>query len=214
LQLFDAQLSQLVDQYGYLGLAGLVGLESMGVPLPGETFLVATAALAGSTHNLNIVWIVVAASAGAILGDNAGFWLGRKFGRRLLLRYGHTVRIDTRRIKLGQYLFARWGGWVVFFGRFVAVLRAWAALLAGANRMPWMKFLLFNAAGGVIWASAFGFGGYALGKTVTSISGPFGVGLALAALAAVVVGFVLVHRFEDDLAKRAEEALPGPLSWD
>jgi len=93
--------------------------------------------------------VIAAAASGAILGDNLGFWIGREGGYRLLRRYGRYIRLEERRLKLGQYLFMRHGGKVVFFGRFVAVLRAWAAFLAGTNRMRWPRFLLFNAAGGI-----------------------------------------------------------------
>lgn len=117
------------------------------LPLPGEATLIAAAVYAGKTHHLNIWGVIAAGAAGAILGDNIGFWVGREIGYRLLLRYGHYVYLTDARIKLGQYLFLRHGGKIVFFGRFVAMLRAFTALLAGANNMSWPRFLLFNAAG-------------------------------------------------------------------
>lgn len=89
--------------------------------------------------------MIIAAASGAILGDNLGYWIGREGGYRLLRRNGHYLRIDERKVKLGQYLFREHGGKVVFFGRFIAVLRAWAAFLAETNRMPWPPFLLYNA---------------------------------------------------------------------
>lgn len=138
----------LIAQYGYGAVALAVGVESIGVPFPGETTLIAAALYAGATHQLNIVAVVAVAAIGAILGDNVGFLIGREFGFRLLVRYGHFIRMTKPRIKLGQYLFLRHGGKVVFFGRFAAVLRALAAFLAGANRMTWPRFLVFNAAGG------------------------------------------------------------------
>ncbi len=112
-----------VGSYGYGAVAIAVGIESIGVPFPGETTLIAAAIYAGTTHHLSIILVVAAAAFGAILGDNVGFWLGRQFGFPLLLRFGPAIRITPRRIKLGQYLFLRYGGAVVFFGRFVAVLR-------------------------------------------------------------------------------------------
>jgi membrane protein DedA with SNARE-associated domain len=153
-----SHISSLISAHGYIVVATVVGIESMGLPLPGETTLVTAAIYAGTTHSLNIGLVVAAASIGAILGDNIGFWIGLTFGRELLARHGRFVRIDARRMKLGQYLFARHGGKVVFFGRFVALLRAAAALLAGINCMPWRRFLFFNATGGVAWASVFGIG--------------------------------------------------------
>src|SRR5712692_6712168 len=126
-------------------------------------FHIATSTL---THLLAIALVIVAAASGAILGDNLGYWVGREAGYRLLRRYGRYIRLEERRLKLGQYLFRRHGGKVVFFGRFVAVLRTWAAFLAGTNRMPWNRFLVFNAAGGILWATLYGLGGYTLGKEV------------------------------------------------
>src|SRR5260370_20885951 len=96
---------------------------------------------AGTTHQLAPVLIIAAAESFAILGDNLGFWVGREGGYRLLRRYGHLVRLNERKLKLGLYLFRRHGGKVVFFGRFVAVLRMWAAFLAGVNPKPGLRFL-------------------------------------------------------------------------
>src|SRR5437868_3688184 len=127
----------------------------MGIPAPGETALVSAAIFAATTHRLDIGMVVAAAATGAILGDNIGYRLGRRFGYALLTRYGRFARIDAGRIRLGRFLFDRHGGKVVFFGRFVAVLRALAALLAGINRMDWRRFLFFNATGGLVWAAVF-----------------------------------------------------------
>ncbi len=146
--LTHGDIPRLLSTYGYGAVAGITALESAGLPLPGETTLVAAAIVAGTTHTLNI-WIVVAAAAGgAIIGDNVGFLIGRRIGYWLLTRYGRYLRISDTHIKVGQYLFIRHGGKVVFFGRFVALLRALAALLAGTNQMTWPRFLAFNAAGG------------------------------------------------------------------
>jgi membrane protein DedA with SNARE-associated domain len=111
------QLADLISAHGYWIVAVVVALESMGIPAPGETALVTAAIFAGTTQRLNIAWVIVAAAIGAIVGDNVGYVIGRRFGHSMLLRYGHLVRIDMKRIKLGQYLFARHGGKVVFFGR-------------------------------------------------------------------------------------------------
>ena len=113
-----------LEKYGYWGVALTIALESMGVPVPGETALVAAALYAGKTQVLNI-WVLIAfASAGAILGDNIGYWIGREIGFRLLLRYGSYIGLTESRIKLGEYLFQRHGGKIVFFGRFIALLRS------------------------------------------------------------------------------------------
>jgi len=162
-----SDLVHLLATYGYWAVLLFVAIESTGIPFPGETMLLVAAIYAGTTHQLSIPLIIVAAASGAILGDNIGFWAGREGGFRLLRRYGHYIHLNERKLKIGLYLFRKHGGKVVFFGRFVAVLRAWAAFLAGTNRMRWPAFLLFNALGGITWATLFGLGGYFLGDRTT-----------------------------------------------
>jgi membrane protein DedA with SNARE-associated domain len=206
------QLAQLIAAHGYWIVAVVVALESMGVPAPGETALVTAAIFAGTTQRLTIGWVVAAAAIGAIVGDNIGYAIGRRFGYSLLIRYGALVRIDTKRIKLGQYLFARHGGKVVFFGRFVALLRAVAAIMAGINCMPWRRFLFFNASGGVVWAAGYGTAAYAFGARVERLHGTVAwFGLTLAGLACVAA-FWWLRGHEAALVARAERALPGPLA--
>jgi membrane protein DedA with SNARE-associated domain len=108
---------------------GLIASESSGIPLPGETALVSAAIYAGNTHSLDIGFLILVAAAAAVVGDNLGFWVGRELGFRVLVRYGRYLGLDEARLKLGQYLFLRHGGKIVFLGRFVAVLRAFAAVL-------------------------------------------------------------------------------------
>jgi membrane protein DedA with SNARE-associated domain len=205
------QLTELISAHGYSIVAIVVALESMGIPAPGETALVTAAIFAGTTQRLNIAWVIVAAAIGAVVGDNVGYLIGRRFGYSVLLRYGHLARIDVRRVKLGQYLFAKHGGKVVFFGRFITVLRAIAALLAGTNRMPWRRFLFFNASGGVLWATAYGMAAYFVGERIQRLHGTVSfVGLALAG-AACAGAFWWLRRHEAALAAEAEQALPGPL---
>jgi membrane protein DedA with SNARE-associated domain len=199
-------IHQLLATYGYWAVLVVVMLESAGIPVPGETILVSAAIYAGTTHHMHIGFVILAAAFGAIMGDNIGFWVGREFGRRILARYGSYIGLDERRLKLGQYLFDRHGGKIVFFGRFVAFLRAFAALLAGVNRFPPLRFFAFNAAGGVVWAGLFGFGGYILGETIHRIAGPIGwIGLACAAIAAVI-GWRFFKMHEERLVAQAEAA--------
>jgi membrane protein DedA with SNARE-associated domain len=141
------QLHALFASYGVWTVAFIVGLESLGVPLPGETVLI-LASLYAATHNVPIALVIGAATLGAIVGDNIGYVFGREIGYRLLLRFGPYLGLTEGRIKLGQYLFMKHGGKVVFFGRFVAVLRVLAAFLAGVNRLAWPRFLVANALGG------------------------------------------------------------------
>jgi membrane protein DedA with SNARE-associated domain len=196
--------------YSYLAIFVIVSLESAGVPMPGETVLVAAAILAGQ-GKLHLWGVIPAAAAGAIFGDNCGYWVGREFGFRIVYRYGRYVRLDERRLKLGQYLFLRHGGKIVFFGRFVAVLRAFAAFLAGVNHFNWERFLFFNAAGGIVWATIFGVGGYWLGRAFEAYARPVGVAILAAAVVAVFVGGRFVRYHEQALEEEAERALPGPL---
>jgi membrane protein DedA with SNARE-associated domain len=204
-------LNHLLATYGYWAVLLFVAIESTGIPFPGETMLLAAAIYAGTTHHLQIWFVIAAAAAGAILGDNLGFWVGREGGFRLLRRYGRRVGLDERKLKLGMYLFRRHGGTVVFFGRFVAVLRAWAAFLAGTNCMPWLRFLVYNAAGGILWATIYGLGGYLLGRNVHRITGPVGIATVTIAAVIIVLGLVLLKRNEHRLEDVAEEAIPGPL---
>ena len=200
-----------VGAYGYGAIALAVGIESVGIPFPGETVLLTAALYAGSTHHLNIFLVVAAATAGAIMGDNLGFWLGRLFGFQLLIRFGGYLRITPPRIKLGQYMFGRYGGLVIFFGRFVAVLRALAAFLAGANQMSWPRFLVFNGAGAIVWAGLYGFGAFTLGKNIHRLVGPIGVAIGFVVLALLGTGFVFLRRNERHLQEEAEKAFPGPV---
>ena len=205
------ELQQLVPLHGYWVVGLIVGLESLGLPLPGETILVLAAIYAATDPNLNI-WLVIAVAAfGAIIGDNIGYWLGSRYGYALLLRYGERIGMLEPRIKLGQYLFLRHGAKVVFLGRFVALLRILAAFLAGLNRMPWRAFLMANATGGLIWATAFGVGGFIFGKALLQLHHA----LAPIVLALALAGFFgcgyLIRRYEDRLTELAERALPGPL---
>jgi len=204
-------LTHLLSSYGYWAVLLFVAIESTGIPFPGETMLLAAALYAGMHHGFHIPLVILAAATGAILGDNLGFLVGRAGGYRLLRRYGHLIRLDERKLKLGIYLFRRHGGKVVFFGRFVAVLRAWAAFLAGTSRMPWDRFLLFNAAGGILWATLYGLGGYALGDNIHRLTGPVGITTVVLAILAIIASLFILRRNEERLEAEAERAMPGPL---
>jgi membrane protein DedA with SNARE-associated domain len=204
-------LTQLIQTYGYWLIAGIVLLESIGVPLPGETTLISAAVYAGTTHQLNIVVVLAATVTGAVLGDNIGYFIGEKLGYRLVLQYGGRIGLTERKIKLGQYLFQIHGGKVVFFGRFVAMLRILAAFLAGVNRMPWPRFFAANIAGAVVWATTFGLGAYFLGEGIHQVAGPIGfAAIGLAVLILILAG-AAIRRHEADLEEIAVRALPGPL---
>jgi membrane protein DedA with SNARE-associated domain len=204
-------VDHLISTYGYWAVFALVGLESLGIPLPGETILIAAGTYAGHTHRLSVWAIFAVAAAGAIIGDNAGFWIGDKGGYRLLRRYGHYVRVDEAKMKIGRYIFDRHGGKVVFFGRFVSVLRTYAAFLAGTNRMRWRNFLVCNATGGVVWAAIYAFVSYAVGNTLRNVSGTVNIALGAAAAVAIAAAILVVRRQAGRLTAVAEAAYPGPL---
>ena len=216
--MFSVQgLEHLLGQYGYGLVFAVIGLEAMGLPLPGESMIIAAAVYAGTTGKLSIYGVVPAAIAGAILGDNFGYLIGRWLGVRALRRYGRHVGLTGKRLDLGRYLFKRHGGKVVFLGRFIAILRTFVALLAGANSMGWKTFLLWNAVGGVVWATLYGAGGYLLGDLMTRIAGPIGIGIGAVAAVAVVAAVIFLRRNElrleevasNDMAKDGP-ARPGP----
>src|ERR1700737_471125 len=200
-------VAELIASYGYIAIFGIILLESSGIPLPGETILIGAAIYAGSHHTLDIRLIIATAAAAAILGDNIGYLLGLKLGRKALLRWGHLIGLDQRKRDLGEYLFLRHGGKSVFLGRFVAVLRVFAAVLAGANRFPPLQFLLFNALGGITWAVVFGTGGDFVGHAFDRVAGPFG----WLTLAAAVLALFLILRYykhhEEQLLSDAEREL-------
>jgi membrane protein DedA with SNARE-associated domain len=205
-------LPALIAAYGYGLILIMVMLESLGLPLPGEATLITASIYAGATHDLTLTGIIAAAVTGAVIGDNIGFWIGEKVGYRLLIRVGPSLGITPAKVKLGQYLFMRHGGKVVFFGRFVAVLRVLAAFLAGANKMPWPRFFAFNVAGGIVWATAYACAAYALGTRVHALAGPVGFASLLLAAAFLVWLFVFMRRNEARLEQEAERAIPGPLA--
>lgn len=205
-------LDHLVSTYGYWAVFVMVAAESLGVPLPGETVLIVAATFAGRYHHLNIFGIFAVASAGAVIGDNIGYWIGDKGGFRLLRRYGRYVRLDEAKLKVGRYVFDRHGGKVVFFGRFVSVLRTYAAFLAGTNRMQWRRFVLYNLAGGVVWSAIYSWAAYAAGGTLRRTSGLINIVLGIVAAVAIVTVALVVRRQSHKLEEKAEAAYPGPLT--
>jgi membrane protein DedA with SNARE-associated domain len=200
-----------LEAYSYLGVALAIALESMGVPVPGETALIAAALYAAKTQALNI-WVLIAfASAGAIFGDNFGYWIGREIGFRVLLRYGSYIGLTDSRIKVGQYLFQRHGGKIVFFGRFVALLRSLAALMAGLNQMSWPRFVIFNAAGGILWAACCGLAAFYFGKSIDAFTRPVGLAVLLVGTVLLLLLLWFIRRHEAGLVMKAERAFPGPV---
>jgi membrane protein DedA with SNARE-associated domain len=200
-------LDSLLHEYGYFAIFLGIMLESIGFPLPGESLMIAAAVYAATTHQLSIFVLVPVAAGGAIAGDQVGYFVGRWIGLRLLARWGRKIGLTQDRLDFGRYLFRRYGPPVVFFGRFVAVLRTFAALLAGANRMPWHTFLLWNALGGIGWTSLYGFGAYLLGDAAKRLSGPVGISLGLVGLALLAAAVIFIKRNEARLMDDARREM-------
>jgi membrane protein DedA with SNARE-associated domain len=205
-----ALINHLLQSYGYLAMFLFVALESVGIPLPGETALIAAALYAGSTHRLDIGLVALVAAVAAIAGDNGGYWLGQHGGTRLVRRYGHWVRLDARKLKAGRYLFARHGGKIVFFGRFITVLRTYAAFFAGLNGMQRSRFLVANATAGLLWAAAVSFGAYALGSAATQVGTTLTIGGLAVAGTLIIAGSLVMRKAMRRLEERAEAAFPDP----
>ena len=199
-------IAHLLHQFGPALIFGVIALECAGIILPGETVLI-TAALYASHGHISIFLVVGLAAAGAIAGNIVGYLIGRWLGETLLARHGWRIGLNNRRLALGRYMFARHGGKMVFFSRFAALLRSFAALLAGANMMRWRPFLLWSVVGGFAWPCVTGFGVFMLGNAAKRLSGPASIIFGLTAVAAILVALALAKRNEDRLTEAA-------LNWE
>jgi membrane protein DedA with SNARE-associated domain len=186
-------VTHFITNHGLPLLFAVVMIESFGVPLPGETALIAFAILASQGH-YPIAEVIAVAAAGAIVGDNLGYWLiGRYGGRALFERWRPLRRYSERVLPPAERLMARRGGIVVFFGRFVSVLRYTVAWVAGLGRMPWWRFLFWNALGGICWATAVGLAAYYAGNAAANAIQRYGIYAAAVIAVAVVIGWFLTH---------------------
>jgi membrane protein DedA with SNARE-associated domain len=195
-------VTDLLLEYGPLLLFAAVAIESAGIPLPGETALVTAGVLAasGRLHH-SIVLVIAAAAAGAVVGDNVGYWVGRRGGRRLLERWPPVARHAARVLPPAERFFARHGAKTVFVGRFVAVLRVTAAWLAGVGRMPWWRFLAWNAAGGVCWATLVGVVAYYGGAAAAEAIARYGLYALAGIVVALAAGGLGVHLWRRRVAE-------------
>jgi uncharacterized protein (TIGR03382 family) len=188
-----ASILSAAKDVGYPVLFGLIAIETMGIPVPGETALFAAGILAAAGH-LRIEVVVALAAAAAILGDNVGFAIGRHFGRRLLLASGPLEHHRRRIVELGEPFFERHGPKAVFLGRWVTGLRITSAWLAGVNRMAWPTFLFWNALGGIVWAASVALLAYFLGRGAERVVQTAGLGAAFALVAIGLVAWLVVRR--------------------
>lgn len=209
----DSLLEAIPPLLVYLIVGGVIGIESLGIPLPGEIVLV-SAALLSSRHELDVspLWIAVAGSAGAIIGDSIGYAIGHRYGRSLFDRLGRRFpkHFGPRNVAFAESVFTRWGVLAVFFGRFIALLRIFAGPLAGALKMHYPKFLAANALGGITWAAGTTFAVYYLGVVAETWLSRFSwAGLVVALLAGLAIGFLVKRKTERMADKFAEEQGAG-----
>ncbi|GIH17006.1 DedA family protein [Rugosimonospora africana] len=200
-------LSALPPGVIYTVVALVVGIESLGVPLPGETALVA-AALLTTSGITNVWWVAAAASLGAIVGDSIGYAIGRRGGRSLLAWLGRRFpnHLGPPHLAKAEQIFQRRGAWAIFFGRFIALLRIFAGPLAGALRVRYATFLLANASGGILWASGTTFAVYAAGKAADRWLKNFSwIALAVAIVAGITTTLILRHRAKKSFDVQPDE---------
>lgn len=211
--LFGVNLDRLPPGPAYALIFALVAIEYLGIPSPGETALILGALLAATTHRLDIWLVIATAAVAAFLGSNAGFAIGYFGGSRVLLRLTRWLHIKDERLKVVHYLFNHFGGWVILFGRFVTILRAYISLLGGVTRMGYPSFELASAVGAVLWAVLWGVIYFEAGAVVERYGGVVRVVLVVLAVALVVVGIVVVRANEGRLTAAAEREMPGPLDF-
>jgi membrane-associated protein len=187
-------VTKLLIDYGLVLLFLLIAMESAGIPLPGETALIAAAVLARPEHgSYSLVWVIVVAAAAAIFGDNVGYWLGRVGGRKLIARFEFTERYADRALPPAERFFRRHGGKTIFLARFIAILRVTAAWLAGLSRMHWWQFFAWNAAGGIVWATGVSLLAYWAGKAVADTVEKYGLYGAVALIVLGAIGLAGLH---------------------
>ena len=192
----DVWLGNLPPMVIYLLIGAIVLTESMGIPIPGEIALV-SASLLAATGVVSPWGVAIAAALGAIIGDSIGYAIGRRGGRPLLERLGRRFpkHLGPPHLAKAEQVFGKWGVWAVFFGRFVALLRILAGPLAGALHVPYRKFLLANAAGGIVWAGGTTFAIYHVGQAAERyLKGFSWIALVLAVVFGLVTTLLLRRR--------------------
>ena len=199
-----ALLERLLHTYGYSAVFAVIALENVGLLVPGETILISAAIFAATTHELNVIAIVITATVAALAGSIGGWAIGR-YGERHLHRYGRYLHLNERDLRLGRYLFRRYGGRLVFVARFVAFLRALAGVLAGLNRMESTRFMLFSGLGAASWAAVFGFGAYALGRELEALSARGSILIGFAVVVAAIAGFRFIQHNRARLQQEADQ---------
>jgi membrane protein DedA with SNARE-associated domain len=203
-RMFTPGLIEFVSAYGICLVAAFIALESIGIPLPAEAALMAAAFFAARTRQLDIGLLIGAGIVAAVVGEVIGFWLGKRFGRHALTRYGARLGLSERRLQIGQRVFVRYGGRFVFIARFLPVLRNVAAVLAGANNMPQRNFYLASGAAAAAWVAFYGCAAYSLGEAFTRLASLGASVLAVVALLIILAVPVLILRFEKSLMTNSD----------
>ena len=201
-------MAEFVATYGIWFVVAFIALESIGIPLPAEAALITAGFFAARTNGLDIWSLIGAGILAAVVGEITGFWIGRRFGHQLLARYGDHLGLTEGRIRIGQWLFVRYGGRFVFVARFLPFLRNMAAVLAGTNAMAQPNFYFASAAAAVAWITGYGLGAYSFGAAFADVASPAAAVLGLAAAAIVLAVPALILRYEKRLLAQAEHGLP------
>ena len=200
------ELTPLIANYGVWVVAGFIALESLGLPLPAEAALIAAAFFAAKTNQLNI-WALIAAGIGAaIVGEIVGFWIGRVFGHQLLATCGGRLGLTKERMKVGQWLFAQYGGAFVFTARFLPFLRNIAAVLAGTNQMGQYAFYFASGTAAIVWVMVYGLAAYALGEAFVTLASPVALSLGFTTGLLILGVPTLIMRYEKQLIAKTERA--------
>lgn len=211
------EMAEFVSNYGIWVVAAFIALESVGIPLPAEAALIAAGFFAARTHGLDIWSLIAVSIVAAIAGEIVGFWIGRRFGHQLLMRYGTRLGMTEGRIRIGQWLFVQYGGRFVFIARFLPFLRNMAAVLAGTNSMTQRNFYFASASAAAAWIVCYGLASYSFGEAFADVASPAAVCLGLAAALIVVAAPALMLRYEKRLLAKAEllpSASPGLIPAD
>jgi membrane protein DedA with SNARE-associated domain len=208
-------LQQFLATFGYFAVFAFVMIESLGIPFPGETMLLLGSFYVAIDHRLSLPIVIICAALGAVVGDNIGYYIGHKGGRPFIERYGRYVFVKPEHLVRAERFFAKHGGKTVFFGRFVSILRTWAAFLAGVERMHWRTFLVYNAAGGIIWATIYGILGYVAGRFfhdnfavvehIARTIGWVGAGIILTVAAIIIIIFRIRRSRQNQQARPQEK---------
>ena len=211
-------LQNMLNTIGYPAVVLFIFIESTGIPFPGETMLLLASFYAATSDHLSLPGVIACAALGAILGDNLGYYIGRVGGRRFIERFGHYLFLKTEHLNKAERFFKKHGAKTVFFARFITLLRMWAAFLAGVNNMNWRTFMLYNATGGIVWATLVGTLGYLAGKYfqnnfdqvlhLAHVLGWAGLGAVVLTVIAAIVFFKLRSRNHTQAVSEDKEQEP------